>query len=145
MDETLLWLLAGAATAWVGMWLNHVRQLRKIRRQATPLSEWLSAYPAGDSSRPTMQAQLDSAFREEVLEALFAELNQRDRTQRTVWVMSEQWWHDIRRIAPLHWASFMVELPDYADDPWLIGIPVKIRDDAGFPKLVPEDALSESA
>jgi hypothetical protein len=79
-----------------------------------------------------MSAQTE--LREEVLAALYAEFDRRDRKSRLVWVMSDEWWRDIRSIF-LDPTVFLI-FPRSADYQ-LLGIPVDIRDDAGFPKLRP--------
>jgi hypothetical protein len=75
----------------------------------------------------------------EALEAIFALHEARPRGKRLMWVMSLEWHQEIRKVADPRgaWlAALEWDLPET-----LLGIPVEIRDDAGFPKLVPlEDA-----
>jgi hypothetical protein len=75
----------------------------------------------------------DANLRTEAFAAIYAAFDQaRGERGRMVWVMSKEWRNDIRR-----WAQpEMLWLPDDPQvEEHLLGIPIEVRDDAGFPRL----------
>jgi hypothetical protein len=80
----------------------------------------------------------DLALREETLAALYAEHDRvalhPEQYRHARWVMSTEWRDYLRGIAPAAPA-----VPEVDSVETLIGIPVEVRDDAGFPALVPEE------
>jgi hypothetical protein len=77
----------------------------------------------------------DDDLRREAFDAIFTAFDQAsDRRGRLIWVMSKRWRNDIRRwVQPeMMWLSDV----DPQIEEWMLGIPIEIRDDAGFPQLV---------
>jgi hypothetical protein len=75
----------------------------------------------------------------ETIEAIYALYEARPRGKPLMWVMSPEWHREIRRAVDPHGAWVAAVAPQLPET--LLGIPVEIRDEAGFPKLEPlEDA-----
>jgi hypothetical protein len=88
---------------------------------------------ADDDIRATVNDDSLHSLRQETLRALYAEYDRLHpvRRRHAVWVMSTEWRDYLRTISRAAPA-----IPEVGLVETLIGIPIEVREDAGFPKLI---------
>lgn len=78
---------------------------------------------------------------DDLLHYLHATLAGTPRAERGRWVMSADWWGEVRKADPSGPAALFWQGAPFGTPETLLGLPIDVRDDAGAPRVVPlEDA-----